>query len=88
MSAIAISMFERAIEALFKRDYEAAEDSIERTKDILALEKEAIAASHKIAIEEAASLRLIIESVRRTAEYAADIAEIVLNLTVESVITN
>jgi phosphate uptake regulator len=88
MSAIAISMFERAIEALFKRDYEAAEDSIERTKDILALEKEAIAASHKIDIEEAASLRLIIESVRRTAEYATDIAEIVLNLTVESVITN
>ena len=81
-------MFERAIEALFKRDYEAAEDSIERTKDILALEKEAIAASHKIDIEEAASLRLIIESVRRTAEYAADITEIVLNLTVESVITN
>jgi phosphate uptake regulator len=88
MSAIAISMFERAIEALFKRDYEAAEDSIERTKDILALEKEAIAASHKIDIKEAASLRLIIESIRRTAEYAADIAEIVLNLTVESVITN
>jgi phosphate uptake regulator len=81
-------MFERAIEALFKRDYEAAEDSIERTKDILALEKKAIAASHKIDIEEAASLRLIIESIRRTAEYAADIAEIVLNLTVESVITN
>jgi hypothetical protein len=36
--------------------------------------------------EEAVNLRLIIESVRRTAEYAADISEVVLNLNVESVL--
>ena len=38
--------------------------------------------SQKMDIEEAPYLRLIIESIRRTAEYASDIAEIVLNLTV------
>jgi hypothetical protein len=32
-------------------------------------------------------LRLLIESVRRTAEYAADISEVVLNLNVESVLS-
>ncbi len=37
-------------------------------------------------VEEASYVRLIIESIRRTAEYATDIAEIVLNLTVESIL--
>jgi len=35
-------------------------------------------------IKEIADLRLLLESVRRTAEYATDIAEIVLTLDVES----
>jgi hypothetical protein len=37
-------------------------------------------------IEEATNIRLVIESVRRIAEYSMDIAEVVLNMTVESVI--
>jgi hypothetical protein len=37
-------------------------------------------------VEEAPYVRLIIESIRRIAEYASDIAEIVLNLTVESIL--
>ena len=32
-------------------------------------------------------MRLIVESVKRTAEYASDIAEIVLNLTIDKVIS-
>jgi hypothetical protein len=36
--------------------------------------------------EEVPSLRLIIESILRTAEYGADIAEIVLNMTIREVI--
>jgi len=86
MSSLAVSMFENAIESLFRSDYNLAEASIEKTKDILTMEKEAVLASQQIGVEEAANLRLIIESVRRTAEYAAYIAEIVLNLTVESVL--
>jgi phosphate uptake regulator len=87
MSEIAISMFETAIEALFKQDFNLAESIIEKTKDVAALEKEAVASSQKIDVDEVANLRLIIESVRRTAEYASDIAEVVLNLTVESIIS-
>ena len=86
MSSFAISMFENSMESLFKRDFDIAESSIERTEQVLAVEKEAIRATQDVSADEAASLRLIIESVRRTAEYASDIAEIVLNLTVESVI--
>jgi len=86
MSTLAISAFEDAIDSLFKHDFNLAENVIERTKEIAKLEKEAILSSQKIEIEKIASLRLLIESVRRTAEYASDIAEIVLNLNIESVL--
>jgi phosphate uptake regulator len=86
MSTLAISAFENAIDSLFKHDFNLAENVIERTKEIAKLEKEAVLSSQKIGIEEIASLRLLIESVRRTGEYASDIAEIVLNLNIESVL--
>lgn len=86
MSALAISMFETAIESLFKRDFNLAESVIEKTEEVVSMEKEAVLSSQKIGIEEIVNLRLLIESVRRTAEYAADIAEIVLNLNVDQVI--
>jgi phosphate uptake regulator len=87
MSALAISVFEDAIDSLFKHDFNLAENVIEKAKEIASLEKEALLSSQKIGIEEIASLRLLIESERRTAEYASDIAEIVLNLNVESVLS-
>ena len=86
MSEMAISSFEMAIESLFKRDFNMAESGVEKTKEIISLEKETVLSSRETEIEEIANLRLLIESVIRTAEYASDIAEIVLNLTVESVI--
>jgi phosphate uptake regulator len=86
MSALAISMFDDAIDSLFKHDFNLAEIVIEKAKGVTKLEKEAIAYSEKGGNGEIASLRLLIESVRRTAEYASDIAEIVLNLNVESVL--
>jgi phosphate uptake regulator len=85
MSTIAIRMFDTAIESLFRQDYNSAESIIERIKEIVTLEREAVVSS-QMDVEDAANLRLIIESVRRTAEYACDIAETVLNLTVDSVL--
>jgi phosphate uptake regulator len=85
MSTAAIKMFDTAIESLFREDYNAAESVMEGIKEIVTLEKEAVGSS-QMAIEDAANLRLVIESVRRTAEYACDIAEIVLNLTVDSIL--
>lgn len=86
MSAISVSMFETAIDALFKQDFNLAESIIEKTRDVITLEKEAIRSFQETGPEENANLRLIVESLRRTAEYASDIAEIVLNLTITSVI--
>jgi len=45
-----------------------------------------VISSQKVDVEDAPHLRLIIESIRRTAEYASDIAEVVLNLTIESIL--
>lgn len=86
MSTLAISMFETAIESLFRLDFNLAETVIQKTKEVNFTMKEALLSSKRIGIEEIANVRLVIESLRRTAEYASDIAEIVLNLTVESII--
>jgi phosphate uptake regulator len=86
MSILAISAFEDAIDSLFKHDFNLAESVIEKTKGIAKLEKEAVHSSQKTGIEEIANLRLLIESVRRTAEYASDIAEVVLNMNIQSVL--
>ena len=85
MSSIAVKMFDTSMESLFREDYNSADTIIESIKEICALEKEAVASS-QMCIEDAANLRLIIESIRRTAEYSCDIAEIVLNLTVDSIL--
>jgi Na+/phosphate symporter len=85
MSSTAIKMFDNSMESLFRQDYNTAEAIIGSIKEIGALEKEAVASS-QTDVEDGAVLRLIIESVRRTAEYACDIAEIVLNLTVDSIL--
>lgn len=86
LSSLAIGMFEKSVEALFKHDFNLAESVIEKLVIIHKLEREAVIFSHETKVEEVANLRLLIESVRRTAEYASDISEVVLNMNVESVL--
>ncbi len=87
LSTLAISMFESSMEALFKRDFNLAETVIEKLSQAHKVEKEAVLCSQNAKVEEIVNLRLLIESVRRTAEYASDISEVVLNLNVESVLS-
>ena len=87
LSSLAISMFESSVEALFKHDYNQAESVIEKISQIHRLEKDVVISSHAVNIEEIPNVRLLIESIRRTAEYASDISEVVLNLNVESVLS-
>lgn len=83
MSSFANSIFENAIDSLFRMDYKMAEEAIEKVARIESLENEAIQSMlEKGNREDVANLRLVIESLRRIAEYSGDIAEIVLNLTV------
>ena len=85
MSCTATKMFTTSMESLFRQDYNLAETIIASITEISELEKEAVAYA-QTEIENAPNLRLIIESIRRTAEYACDISEIVLNLNVDSIL--
>ena len=87
LSGVAITMFESAVEALFRHDYNLAESVIEKIPQVHKLEKDAVISSHAVNIEEIPNVRLLIESIRRTAEYASDISEVVLNLNIELVLT-
>ena len=87
LSSLAISMFESSVESLFKHDYNQAESVIEKISQIYKLEKDAVISSNAVNIEEIPYVRLLIESIRRTAEYASDISEVVLNLNVASVLS-
>jgi phosphate uptake regulator len=80
-------MFDDAVNALFRNDFNLAESVIEKISQVHRLEKETVLFLQNAKVEEIVNLRLIIESVRRTAEYASDISEVVLNLNVESVLS-
>ena len=87
LSGLANSMFESAMDSLFRHDFNLAETVIEKLGLVHKLEKETVISLQNLKIEEVVNLRLVIESVRRTAEYASDISEVVLNLNVDSVLT-
>lgn len=88
MSGSTIAVFKEAIGTLFSRDFQKANEIVQRAKQIAQTEKELVSSILKRPnAEDVANLNLIIESIRRAAEYASDIAEIVLNLSVEQIIT-
>ncbi|MGD6850457.1 MAG: PhoU domain-containing protein [Candidatus Bathyarchaeia archaeon] len=87
LSELANSMFDNSMEALFKHDFNLAENVLERLSQVHKIEKETVLCLPNAEIDDVVNLRLIIESVRRTAEYASDISEVVLNLNVESVLS-
>jgi phosphate uptake regulator len=87
LSAFARSVFDDSIKSLFKKDYMLADNVVAMAKTIASMENEALKAiTRKLDPAKLSSVRIIIESIRRTAEYAGDIAEIVLNLNVNQII--
>lgn len=87
MSAFVRSVFENAVESLFRRNYLLAEETISRAKRIASMEAEAIKAiTEKTGKAISPALRMVLESIRRTGEYSSDIAEVVLNLNVSQIL--
>ncbi len=88
VSQSAIEVFESAIESLMNEDYAAADNVLYSAEETRGMEDEIIHRIVKLApVEDVPLLRLIVESIVRTAEYGADIAESVLNMTVSDAIT-
>jgi phosphate uptake regulator len=85
LSGSASKMMQTALQALFARDYQLAESVLTDREKISALESRLVEhlLKEKILASELSALRLISESLRRIGEYATDIAEVVLNLTVQ-----
>ena len=79
-----LTVFENSITALSKRDYEMAEKVASSVTQVIEKEKK-LMDSLKPDVN-TAIIKLILEDIRRTAEYSRDISEIVIDGTVQSVI--
>lgn len=87
MCTFALEVLDDACLSMFKRDYEAADRAIEKARKIDEMEKGILRTVTKPRdVSETYRIKLITENVRRVAEYASDIAEIVLNMTVQQTI--
>ncbi len=88
MNEFAISVLDDACLALFKEDYAQAEKTVKKTNEITKYEKKVLDATKSIKDdEEVYRVRRMTENIRRISEYASDIAEIVLNINIEKVLT-
>ena len=83
LSIFSLEVFEESSKALFKEDYTTSNEIVEKAKSI---EKKEIDLTNLLKnrdVIEQTNINLIIEHIRRTAEYSSDIAEIILNMTAE-----
>jgi phosphate uptake regulator len=84
LSIFSLEVFEESSKALFKEDYTTSNQIVEKAKSIEKREKNLTnLLKNKKDVKEQNSINLIIEHIRRTAEYSSDIAEIILNMTAE-----
>ncbi len=87
LSDFALEIFEASMEAVFDENYKAADRVLNLAQRTRNMEAEMLQMIVKHAPpEEVPALRLIVESILRTAEYGADIAETVLNMTVKDAV--
>ena len=86
MSHLALSVLGDSVEALLRRDYQLADKTVDNSETIHSLEDDAKAAIEKDRVHDPANLKLALEDIRRTAEYASDIAEAAMNETIDEVI--
>jgi len=84
MTAVSRKVFESSITALLRLDSKVAEEAITKTKEVARLEEKLSGEmlSPKMSGAQVASVKLVLESIRRVAEYGADISEAALDLAV------
>jgi phosphate uptake regulator len=85
MSHLALTVLQNSVEALLRRDYELADKTVDTAENIRTLEDEIMAILEEDNMHDQANIKLALESIRRTAEYASDIAEVAINETIGEV---
>jgi len=85
MSSLAQEIHEYSMKSLYKYDPKLINESMSKINHVIDFEEEIIEQLLKLKIEPRTTLgiRLILESIRRIAEYGTDIAEIAINLAVK-----
>lgn len=84
MSNFSLSVLDEACLSLFKKDFIQAEISIRKSAEITKYEKKVFESIKSLRDdEEVYRVRRMVENIRRIAEYASDIAEVVMNMTIE-----
>jgi phosphate uptake regulator len=83
MSNFALAVLDEACLSMFKQDYNSADKAIEKAREIDYLEKSIMNGSNLRNMNDIYRIKIITENLRRVAEYSSDIAEIVLNMTVQ-----
>jgi len=86
MSHLALTVLNDSVESLLRRDYQLADKTVDNAKNIRTLEDEVLKAIEKDKIRDISNIKLVLEDIRRTAEYASDIAEAAMNQTIDEVI--
>ena len=86
MSHLALTVLNDSVEALLRRAYQLADKTVDNAKNIRTLEDEVLKAIEKDKVRDPANIKLALEDIRRTAEYASDIAEAAMNETIDEVI--
>jgi len=87
MSEFSLLVLDDACLALFKEDYTQAEKTINKSTEISKYEKKVFDSLRTLKDDEGVyRIRRMTENIRRIAEYASDIAEIVLNINIEKVL--
>lgn len=84
MNNFSLSTLDKACLSLFKKDFTQAELAIQETAEITKYEKKVLESIKSLKDdEEIYRVRRMTENMRRISEYASDIAEIVMNMTIE-----
>ena len=85
LAQLSYTMMEKALKSLFAHDYEMAEDALLEKDRMATLESKILERllKEKIPASDLSAITLISDSLRRIGEYASDVAEVVLNMTVE-----
>jgi len=87
MSTHVLAVFEDSIESLLRRDYVLADKVAEKASIVRKLEHEALDILAKSHQSDVGNYKLMLEDIRRMADYSSDIGEAAMNQTVEEVIT-
>ncbi len=84
MTALSRKVFDGAIASLLRLDGKLAEDAIAKAKDVVETEGKLSGETlaPKMTGSQVASAKLMLEAIRRAAEYGSDIAEVAIDLTV------